>query len=165
MTTARAAAPNGRVGDEPEHERLNRNLADLLNEIRVAMPGVQVLFGFLLAVPFQARFGEATGFQRGVYFVTLLCSAAATACFIAPTAYHRLLFRQGEKEQLVFFATRMAIAGLVTLAVAMTGAVLLISDVLVGGAAALVTGAAMGLLYVALWFVLPVRRRVDGDTR
>lgn len=149
--------------EESAHERLNRNLDDVLNEIRVAMPGVQVLFGFLLAVPFQSRFEEVTNFQRGVYFATLLCAGAATACFIAPTAYHRLLFRQGEKERLVFFATRAAIAGLALLALAMSGAVLLVSDVLFGGLASVAAGAGMLGLYVLLWFVLPLRRRTTED--
>jgi hypothetical protein len=78
--------------EESQQERLNRQLDQLLNELRVAMPGVQVLFAFLLAVPFQQRFGQVTDFQRIVYFGTLLASAAASACFIAPTAYHRLTF-------------------------------------------------------------------------
>lgn len=144
---------------ETTHERLNRNLDDVLREIRVAMPGVQVLFGFLLAVPFQSRFEDVTDVQRGIYFGTLVCAGLATACFIAPTAYHRLLFRQGEKEQLVFFATRASIAGLVMLALAMSGAVLLVSDVLFGGVAAVVTGGMMLAVFVLLWFVLPLRRR------
>ena len=80
---------------EEEQERLNRQLIELLNEIRVAMPGVQVLFAFLLAVPFQQRFTEATPFQRNVYFGTLIASAVATALFIAPTAYHRVMLRRG----------------------------------------------------------------------
>lgn len=148
---------------EAEHERLNRNLDDILNEIRVAMPGVQVLFGFLLAVPFQQRFEDVTGFQERVYFGTLLCAGLATVFLIAPTAYHRLLFRRGEKEQLVFFATRTAIAGLALLALAMSGAVLLVADLLFGGAAAAMTAGAMLGAFVLLWFVLPLRRRARAS--
>lgn len=156
---ARAAA------EESEAERLNRNLRDLLNEIRVAMPGVQVLFGFLLAVPFQSRFPEVTDFQRGIYFATLLCAGAATACLIAPTPFHRILFRQGEKDTLVFFASRMVIVGLIFLASAMTLAVILIADLLFGTAATVATGVGMASLYVLLWFVVPLWVRMSrSDT-
>src|SRR4051812_31255652 len=94
--------------DETEKERLDRNLEQLLNELRVAMPGVQLLFGFLLTVPFQQRFQRVTGFQEKLYFATLLAAATASAFFIAPTAYHRILFREGEKQHLVFAATKLA---------------------------------------------------------
>lgn len=116
--------------EETESERLNRELDQLLNELRVAMPGVQVLFAFLLAVPFQQRFGEVTEFQRTVYFVTLLFSATASAFFIAPTAYHRLTFRVREKPMLVQLSSTLAVVCLACLAVAMNGAVLLVTDVL-----------------------------------
>ena len=86
---------------EDEQERLNRQLIELLNELRVAMPGVQVLFGFLLAVPFQQRFEQVSDFQQTVYFVTLLCAAVATAFLIAPSAYHRLMFEQHDKPNIV----------------------------------------------------------------
>jgi hypothetical protein len=154
-----ATVPQRPGREETEPERLTRNLHELLNEIRVAMPGVQVLFAFLLAVPFQARFADVTDFQRGVYFATLLCAGAATACFIAPTAYHRILFRHGEKSNLVFLASRLVIAGLVALALAMTLAVILIADVLFGAVATAITGAAIGALFAGLWFVIPLSRR------
>ncbi|MBJ7329151.1 MAG: hypothetical protein JHC95_04585 [Solirubrobacteraceae bacterium] len=147
--------------EETEEERLNRNLEDALNEIRVAMPGVQVLFAFLLAVPFQQRFEDVTEFQKDVYFATLICAGVATACFIAPTGFHRVLFRQGEKERLVFFATRASIAGLLFLALAMSGAVLLVSDVLFSQRFAVIVSAALLAVFLVLWFAVPLRRRFD----
>ena len=117
-------------GNETDDERLDRELDQLLQELRVAMPGVQVLFAFLLAVPFQQRFAQVSEFQRTVYFVTLLASAAASALFIAPTAYHRLMFRGRDKPRLVALSSRLALAGLVALAVAMNGVILLVTDVL-----------------------------------
>src|ERR671921_1269779 len=115
---------------ESEKERLDRNLQELLGELRVALPGVQVLFAFLLVVPFNQRFADITSFQRTLYFVTLLLATAATACLIAPTAHHRVEFREQDKERIVFSATKLAIAGLALLAAAMTGAVVLITDFL-----------------------------------
>ena len=106
---------------ETEQERLNRNLDQLLGELRVAMPGVQVLFAFLLAVPFQQRFTQVTDFQRDVYFVTLLAAAAASALFVAPTAYHRLMFRERDKPRLVAISSRLAVAGLAALIGPTTG--------------------------------------------
>lgn len=154
-----ATARERDAGDETESQRLTRNLHELLTEIRVAMPGVQVLFAFLLAVPFQARFADVTDFQRTVYFATFVCAGVATACFIAPTAYHRILFRQGEKSNLVFLASRLAIAGLVALACAMALAVILIADVLYGPPVTVITGAGMAVVFAGLWFVLPLSRR------
>src|SRR5918912_4004839 len=90
-----------------EQERLNRQLLELLNELRVALPGVQVLFAFLLAVPFQQRFSQATSFQKYVYLVTLLASATTTALLIAPTGYHRLLFQRGARPRIIEHGTRM----------------------------------------------------------
>jgi hypothetical protein len=148
---------------ETEQERLNRNLDQLLGELRVAMPGVQVLFAFLLAVPFQQRFAQATDFQRDVYFVTLLASAAASALFVAPTAYHRLMFREGDKPKLVAISSKLALAGLACLAIAMNGAVLLVTDVLFTRTTAVVTVALTGTLFVGLWFVLGVTRRFAKD--
>ncbi len=155
------ANPSAR--EESEHERLNRQLDQLLNELRVAMPGVQVLFAFLLAVPFQQRFAGVTEFQKDVYFVTLLAAAAASALFIAPTAYHRLVFGEGDKPRLIAISSKLALAGLVALAVAMNGAVLLVTDVLFDGATVVVTVVATGALFVGLWFVLGGVRRVSSE--
>jgi uncharacterized protein involved in cysteine biosynthesis len=116
--------------DESEKERLDRNLGELLQELRVALPGVQVLFAFLLVVPFNQRFAEITSFQRTIYFITLLCATSACACLIAPTAHHRIEFREQDKERIVFGGNRLAIIGLTLLATAMTGAITLVTDCL-----------------------------------
>lgn len=150
--------PSQRV--ESEQARLNRQLDQLLNELRVAMPGVQVLFAFLLAVPFQQRFEAVTDFQRDVYFVTLLAAAAASALFIAPSAFHRLMFKSGDKRYLIAISSRFAVAGLAFLAIAMNGAVLLVTDVLFDGAIVVVTVAITSALYIGLWFVLGIVRRL-----
>ena len=146
--------------DETEGERLDRNLGELLQELRVALPGVQVLFAFLLAVPFQQNFTEITGFQKGVYFGTLLCTAISAVLLISPSAYHRLTFRYQQKRQLVFYANRFAIAGLTFLALAMTGAITLITNVLFGTAATVVTALATVVVFGVFWYGLPLRRRL-----
>ena len=153
--------PSERV--ETEEERLNRQLDQLLNELRVAMPGVQVLFAFLLAVPFQQRFSAVTDFQENVYFVTLLAAAAASALFIAPTAFHRLVFKSRDKPYLIAISSKLAVVGLVCLAIAMNGAVLLVTDVLFDGAIVAVTAAVTAALYVGLWFVLGIVRRLGNE--
>jgi uncharacterized RDD family membrane protein YckC len=144
---------------ESEHERVNRELTELLNELRVAMPGVQVLFAFLLAVPFQQRFATVNAFQREVYLVTLLAAATATAFFIAPSAYHRLAFQQHEKERIVKMGTRQFVCGLVALAVAMNGAVLLVTDLLFQAPTQILTTVGVGALFLWLWFGIGLWRR------
>jgi cation transport ATPase len=144
---------------ESEKERLDRNLMELLGELRIALPGVQVLFAFLLAVPFQQGFEKVTVFQRDVYFATLLCALVASACFIAPTAFHRLTFRMQQKQALVAISNRLAIAGIAALALSMTGAILLISDVLFGTATVVVATGLTAALLVMLWAALPLRHR------
>jgi membrane-associated HD superfamily phosphohydrolase len=151
--------PSGR--DETEDVRLDRNLGELLQELRVALPGVQVLFAFLLAVPFQQNFTTITPFEKRVYFATLLCTAMSAALLIAPSAYHRITFHLQQKRELVFLANRFTIAGLSFLALAMTGAIVLITDVLFGGVATIVTGVGAAATFVALWYVLPLRRRLS----
>ncbi len=150
--------PSGR--EESEEERLDRNLGELLQELRVALPGVQVLFAFLLAVPFQQNFTEITEFEKDVYFATLLSTAISATLLIAPSAYHRLTFRYQQKHRLVFLANRFAIAGLCFLALAMIGAVVLITDVLFGTATTVVVGLAIVALFAVFWFLLPLRRRL-----
>jgi uncharacterized protein DUF6328 len=152
--------PSGR--EESEGERLDRNLGELLQELRVALPGVQVLFAFLLAVPFQQNFTEITPFQERVYFATLLLTALSAALLISPSAYHRLTFRMQQKDHLVFLANRFAIAGLACLALAMTGAIVLITDVLFGTTATIVTGSAALLTFVLFWYALPLKRRFSS---
>jgi hypothetical protein len=144
---------------EDREERVNRELIELLNELRVALPGVQVLFAFLLVVPFSQRFAETTDFQRDVYFFSLLCSAAAAALLIAPSAYHRIHFRQQSKEQILSTSNRLSIAGLAFLAVAMTGVVLLITDVLFGGITTVVVTSATAIFFGLLWYGMPLKRR------
>jgi hypothetical protein len=152
-----ADRPSGR--DETEEERLDRNLGELLQELRVALPGVQVLFAFLLAVPFQQNFTKISEFEKKVYFATLLLTALSAALLIAPSAYHRLTFRYQQKYRLVFISNRLAIAGLATLALAMTCAILLITDLLFGTTATIVTVAVALTVFILLWAVLPLRRR------
>jgi uncharacterized protein involved in cysteine biosynthesis len=151
---------------ETEQERVDRNLTELLNELRVALPGVQVLFAFLLVVPFNNRFAHVTGFQKNVYFVTLLCAAAASVCLIAPTIQHRIEFRRQDKEHLVRVANKLAIAGLTFLAVAMTGAILLVTDVLFSQLTATISAAFVALGFAVLWYAIPLQRlrqRGRGD--
>jgi uncharacterized membrane protein YuzA (DUF378 family) len=144
--------------DETPYERADRNLAELLNELRVALPGVQVLFAFLLVVPFNAGYTRMTDFERKLYFGVLLCTALASILLIAPSMHHRLEFRKRDKEYLVVTANRLTIAGLSALAVAMTGAITLITHVLFGTAAAAVTTAVVALGFAAVWFAIPLRR-------
>ena len=144
---------------ETPAERADRNLSELLQELRVALPGVQVLFAFLLTVPFAQGFTKIDDFQRGLYFGVLLSTAVATALLIAPTANHRLLFRLRDKENLVRVSNRLAIAGLAVLAVSLTGAILLISDILFTSPAPAIFTAISGLFFVLLWAVLPGIRR------
>jgi hypothetical protein len=146
------------VRDETRAERVDRNFTELLGELRIALPGVQVLFAFLLTVPFAQGFSQITGFERGVYFAVLLLTALACALLIAPTAYHRIQFRQGRKEDILWFANRSALLGLAALALAMSGAILLITDFLFGLAAAIPVGAGAALMFGTLWYMLPLRR-------
>ena len=146
--------------DETEEERLDRNLGELLQELRVALPGVQVLFAFLLAVPFQQGFEKITSFQKDVYFGTLICTAIAAVMLISPTAYHRITFRYQQKRRLVYYSNRFSIIGLGFLALAMTGAIMLITDYLFGATAtALMTGATI-IVFGFFWFGLPLQRRM-----
>jgi membrane-associated HD superfamily phosphohydrolase len=154
-----AERPSGR--DETEDARLDRNLGELLQELRVALPGVQVLFAFLLAVPFQQNFTRITPFEKRVYFATLLCTAMSAALLIAPSSYHRMTFRLQQKQELIHLGNRFTIAGLSFLALAMTGAIVLITDVLFGGVTTIVTGIAAASVFGVLWYVLPLRRRLS----
>jgi hypothetical protein len=144
---------------EDEKERLDRELIELLNELRVIVTGVQMLFAFLLTVAFAQRFGAVTPLDRYVYFATVLSTALSSVWLIAPAAYHRLLFRYHEKQHMLVVANRMAITGLTFLALSITGVLFLITDVLFGGAATAVVTVLTVLLVVGLWFVLPMTRR------
>jgi hypothetical protein len=125
------------------------------------MPGVQVLFGFLLTVPFQQRFASVTDFQETVYFVSLIAAAVATALLIAPSAYHRVMFEQHEKPNIIHIGTAEMLGGLVALAIAMNGAVLLATDVIFDAGTVAVTVALLATLYISLWFGLGLVRRLQ----
>jgi hypothetical protein len=157
----------GRAEDAPEDgespkERADRELIELLNELRVSLPGVQVLFAFLLTVPFSSRFGQLTAGQRSVYFATFLATAGASAFLMAPTSYHRILFRVVDKEKMVRTANRFAIAGTALLSLAIGGAVLVVADVLYASAVAGWTAGAVVFVEAWLWFGLPLWRRAQG---
>jgi O-antigen/teichoic acid export membrane protein len=146
-----------------EKNRLNRNLDQLLNELRVALPGVQVLFAFLLSVPFATRFSRTIERQRVEFFVALLLSAAAAACLIAPSMHHRMLFRQGRKATLVAVANRLTIIGLLLLAAAIAGSILLVGDFVFGLAAGIALATGTLVVFMAIWAGIPVWLRLrDG---
>jgi hypothetical protein len=145
---------------ETEEERLDRNLGELLGELRVALPGVQVLFAFLLVVPFNARFATLTSGQKHLYLASLLFAGVASALLIAPAAHHRVTFRLQDKKYLVLTANRLAIVGLACLAIAMTTAIGLVTDVVFDSGTAVAVSTAIGLLFLALWYVMPLRRRL-----
>jgi hypothetical protein len=152
--------------EETEEERLDRNLNELLQELRVAIPGVQVLFAFLLVVPFQTGFEKITPFQERVYFTALLLTAICAALLISPTAYHRATFRQQQKHELVFVANRLALAGLAFLALAMTATILLITDIVFGATETVVVTTTFAfLLYLTFWGLLPLRRRISAERK
>ncbi len=152
------------VRDETDTERLDRNLIELLQEVRVVQTGVQVLFAFLLTVPFSSRFDEITGFQRGAYFAALVGAAAASVLLIAPTAVHRVLFRMGQKAYMVEVSNRLALGGLVSTAVAMIAVMLLVSDVMFGTAIAVAITIVTAAAFIAVWAGLPLRRRREVRT-
>jgi hypothetical protein len=150
---------------ESAQQRNDRNLGELLQELRVAGLGVQVLFGFLLSLPFTTRFARLSGGQRDLYLACLLLSAVATALLLGPVAYHRLVFRRGLKENLVRAASVMAVAGLATVGLAVSAAVLLVTSYVAGGTAATVLAVVVACLFGTLWFAFPLTRRARGGTR
>jgi O-antigen/teichoic acid export membrane protein len=152
-------SPDRAAGQESSSERLTRNINELLQELRVAQAGVQFLFGFLLAVAFTEPYARATTFQHVVHLVAVLFATTAVALLSAPAAWHRVLFRQGERPKIVEVANRLAIAGMACLAVAMTATVLLLTDEVVGVVGGLVIATFAAVLFGTLWFVLPLRRR------
>ena len=144
--------------DRSEHEIRDRQMIELLNELRVALPGVQILFAFLLTVPFSQGYGRMTMFQKDVFYLTLIATALSTACLIAPTAAHRLRFHQRDRTWVIETANKLTIAGLATLAAAIFGVVLLITDVLFDGARVWIYSGAIGAFILLLWFVRPALR-------
>jgi len=147
---------------EPRHEtskeRLDRNLEELTGELRVIVTGVQVLFAFLLVVPFNVGFEHVGRFERTVYFVTLVLAALAVVCVIAPSARHRFLFRHDDKRDIVFGANKIVIVGLVLLALAMCGCLLLVTTKLFGAGAGVVTAIVGAVPFAVLWFAGPIMR-------
>jgi uncharacterized protein DUF6328 len=159
MSTSRKAGTSPRRSRETAAERADRNMSELLQELRVALPGVQILFAFLLTVPFSNGFDKLTGTQRELYFGVLLSTAVSTALLIAPSANHRLLFRKRDKENLVRVSNRLTIAGLGVLAISLTGAILLIADILFKTGPTIIFTGVVGVIFVTLWGILPLYRR------
>ena len=139
-------------------ERLDRNLEELTGELRVVVTGVQVLFAFLLIVPFNTGFTHVGGFERAVYFVTLMLAALSAVCTLAPSAEHRFLFRHDDKRHIVFSSNRIVIAGLAFLALAMCGCLLLVTTKLFGQTAGALTAGIGAIPFILLWFLGPLLR-------
>lgn len=150
---------HGGRSDESKSERIDRELIELLNELRVALPGVQVLFAFLLTVPFSSGFVDTTTFQRDLLFGVLAATAISAALLIAPSAWHRLLFRQGDKERILKMSNRFTIAGLGFLALAMIGAVMLIANFAFSDTLTVVSGVVAVLIFGSLWYAVPLTYR------
>jgi hypothetical protein len=143
--------------EETTNQRLARNVGELLSELRVAQAGVQILFGFLLAVVFTAQFQQAGGFEKALHLVAVLLAAASTALLISPAAWHRILFRTGRRHDILRAGNRAVLAGLACLAAAITVTVALIVKVVYGDVAMGIVGGVTALVFVTLWFVVPVR--------
>jgi Kef-type K+ transport system membrane component KefB len=150
---------------ESNKERLDRELGELLQELRVVLPGVQVLLAFLLTAPFQQRFAALPGSMRNAFFASIACATLATAFLIAPSAHHRLRWRAGEKERLVRVGNQMAIVGTVFLAAAIVLALYVVTDVLFTTDLAVMTGIAALIVFGALWYVVPMIGRSSEEER
>jgi Family of unknown function (DUF6328) len=151
--------------EESRKERLDRELMELLQELRVIIPGVQVLLAFLLTAPFQQRFAELPGSMRNAFFASIVCATLATAFLIAPSAHHRLRWRAGEKERLVRVGNQMAIIGTVFLAAAIVLALYVVTDVLFTTNLAVMTAVASLVVFGGLWYVLPMLGRQPQESR
>jgi Na+/melibiose symporter-like transporter len=145
--------------DEDEQTRLARNMGELLQELRVAQAGVQILFAFLLSVTFSARFGQATTLQRATLTVTILLTTASAVLLIAPVVWHRLCFRQGRRADIIRWGSRCALGGALLLALAMAGAVLVTTAAIVGSAIAIVFACCAAAMFVTMWLLLPFTLR------
>jgi hypothetical protein len=141
--------------NESDGERLDRNFSEQLQEVRIAQAGVQILFAFLLTLPFQQRFTILTGPQRSIYFVTLIAAALSVVFFTAPVATHRVLFRHGVKDFIVRYTSLLTLCGLATLALSVVGGVTLVLDVLFSATVAAAVGGGIVLLATVLWVVVP----------
>ena len=144
---------------ETEKERLDRNLNEMLGGLRVVMPGVQVLFAFLLVVPFNGRFEKLTDFERDLYYVTLLTTAVSMAFLMAPGVIHRMRFRADDKEWVVLTSNKLSVVGFAILGTAITAAFLLVMHFVYDDALAIVSTAIVGALVLGLWYALPLARR------
>jgi hypothetical protein len=166
MTTPNVGSPAPEVGTgrrETEAERIDRNVGELLQELRVAGLGVQVLFGFLLGMPFTNRFGALDPEQRRLYVIDLLLAALATALLAGPVAYHRIVFRRHQKRDMLRVGNAMALAGLATVALAISGAVFLVVSVVYRGLLAAIVATCVAATYFVLWYVLPHLGHRDQD--
>jgi hypothetical protein len=161
VATARPAEGDER--GESELHRADRNMLELLQELRVAQIGVQILFAGLISVSFMERFEDVTAFQRWTYVITLLLAAVTTGLLVAPAAAHRMTFGRGVKPQTVQLGHQLFVWGLVTLALSFAGAVLLVLDVTVGPVFGIVAASAVAVLLLVLWFVVPLPVRGEGD--
>ena len=146
---------------ETEKERIDRELIELLNELRVALPGVTVLFGFLLTLPFTGEFERITGADRAVYFTAVVLTVLSSAFLVAPSAHHRIRFRDKAKEQLLKSSSAYAIVGLLLLAGALSASLFLIADVVYDTLPASIVAGGLGAFIVVFWFVVPLRHRSD----
>ena len=147
--------------NEDEQERLDRELIELLNELRVALPGVQVLFAFMLVVPFSQGFSSLSSVERWIYFAAFITSALAATLLIAPSSYHRIRFRQGDKEKMVKLGNHFLVWGLVLVAISISLSVGLISEFVFGTTMALIGGVGIGAALAWFWFGLPLSRRAQ----
>ncbi|RKT54033.1 DUF6328 family protein [Saccharothrix australiensis] len=146
-----------------DQRRLARNLSELLQELRVAQGGVQILFGFLLSIAFTERYSQADLYVRVTHLGTILFAAGAVALLTAPAAWHRILFRRGRREDIIAVANRFAVVGMACLAFAMTGTILLLAEIVVGGWPSIAMGVLAALVFGTLWFLLPWRERHQDD--
>ncbi|MGH3767102.1 MAG: DUF6328 family protein [Pseudonocardiaceae bacterium] len=154
---------SGSPGYDPE--QLARNINDLLQELRVALAGVQILFGFLLSIVFTDAYRRASHVQHTAHLVAVLFAVVSVALMTAPAAWHRLLFRQGQRLEILRVSNGFAIAGLVCLAAAMSSTVFLLADVVLGGWPAILAGAVTAVGFGLLWFALPLRQRSAATER
>jgi predicted membrane channel-forming protein YqfA (hemolysin III family) len=150
--------------EESKEERLDRELIEFLNELRVVLPGVQVLFAFLLTVPFSNRFSNITNGQKQIFFAVFLCTTVATALLIAPSAYHRLRWREYDKEQMLRTSNRLAIGGMLFLSLALVGAAFLVTDLLFHATAAALVTAAVASVFAWFWWGLPLTRKLRNSS-
>ena len=151
------------TSEETEKERVDRELIEFLNEVRVVLPGVQVLFAFLLTLPFTGKFRTIDGAERIAYIVAFFATAFASVLLITPSSFHRLRFRKGDKEEILRSSNRLVLAGIASLGVAVVAVVWLVAELLFTPGLAIVIGVATAFIVAGLWFVLPLSRRfVEG---